>query len=167
MRRLLTLLLLMMMLPALAEEAVPIYFPGDEVADFALTTWDGNAVVLSSMLEEKEAVALHFFATWCGGCEAEMPLLQAAYEAWGDRVGFIAVTIVDADTDKKLNTFCTRRGLTFPVARDTAGLTWQYPMDSVPLTIVIDKSGVFGAIKAGAIADLAEFEVLIQPYLTE
>lgn len=166
MRRFLILLaMLVMALPVLAEDVTSYYSRGDAVEDFTLTTWDGQAVCLSAVLAEKDAVVLHFFATWCGGCEAEMPLIQAAHEAWADRVGIIAVTIADGDTDAKLDTFCTRRGLTFPVARDMAGLAGQYPIYGVPLTVVIDKSGVLREIKEGAMADLTEFEALVRPYL--
>ena len=92
-----------------------------------------------------------------------MPLLQTAYEAYGERVGFLVISIVG--TDKQLETFCTRRGLTFPVARDAAQLSLTYPLYGVPLTLVIDGSGVLQEIREGVLTDMAAFEKLITPYL--
>lgn len=167
MRRMIGLLCLMMCLfavPALAE--IPqFYTRGDMVEDFILTTWDGQEVSLSAALAEKEAVALHFFTLRCGGCEEEMPLLREAYAAWGKRVALIAVTIDEADTNKQLKTYCTRRKLTFPVARDTAELAYQYPIYGVPSTFVIDKDGVLREIKEGAFRDAEEFAAFVTPYL--
>ena len=156
------LVLLMLLVTAKAEERV-MYSRGDMVADFTLTAWDGQEVCLSAALAEKDAVVLHFFSPTCGGCVEEMPLIQAAYEAYAERVGFIVVSI--AGTDKQLETFCTRRGLTFPVARDAAQISLTYPLYGVPLTLVIDKDGVLREIKEGMLADMAAFDALIAPYL--
>ena len=161
-RWLLILILLLPFAAALAEEKT-VYSRGDTVEDFTLTAWDGRELSLSAALAEKEAVLLHFFSPTCGGCVEEMPLLQAAYEAYGERVGFLVISIVG--TDKQLETFCTRRGLTFPVARDAAQLSLTYPLYGVPLTLVIDGSGVLREIKEGVMTDMAAFEKLITPYL--
>ena len=165
MRRLLALVLILLMaVPAAAEEQA-YYSRGDVVADFTLTTWDEQEIQFSQLLAEKEAVLLHFFTLRCGGCEEEMPLLQSVYEVYGDQLAFIAVTIDQADTDKQLKTYCTRRKLVFPVARDTAGLAWQYPIYGVPSTFLIDKEGVLREIKEGAFRDAEEFAAFVAPYL--
>ena len=166
MRKLAIWLLCMLLLTACALAEAPQYYTrGDTVADFILTTWDGLEVSLSAALAEKETVVLHFFTLRCGGCEEEMPLLREACEAWGERVALIAVTIDEADTDKQLKTYCTRRKLTFPVARDTAELAYQYPIYGVPSTFVIDKDGVLREIKEGAFRDAEEFASFVAPYL--
>lgn len=165
MRRLVCMLLMLLMaVPAWAEEQM-LYAPGDAVADFTLTTWDDQEFILSAALAEKDAVVLHFFTLRCGGCEEEMPLIQAMYEQYGDRLAFIAVTIDEADTVKQLKTYCTRRKLMFPVAKDTARLAWQYPIYGVPSTFIIDKDGLRQDVKEGAFRDEAEFAAFVAPYL--
>lgn len=166
--RTLALWLICMLLAACAQAEAPRYYTrGDVVADVQLTTWDGQNVSLSTALSEKEAVVLHFFTMSCGGCEEEMPLLRDAYAAWGERVALIAVTIDEACTDKQLETYCTRRGLVFPVARATAELVSRYPIYGMPSTFVIDRDGVLREIKEGALVDLAAFEALITPWLAD
>ena len=159
------LLALLLALSFAQAETAEKYHLGDAVGDFALTTWDGQPVTLSGALAEKELVLLHFWAGWCGACEEEMPVLQAFWEEYGDRVAVIAVTISDQDTVEKLQTYCTRRGLTFPVAQDTAGLKQQYPVYGVPASIVIDGTGTMVALKEGAMASAADYAALVAPWL--
>lgn len=167
MKRMITLLLALLLAMgcayAVSEEQ---YHPGSAGDDFALTTWDGKQVTLSGALAEKELVLLHFWMGGCGACEAEMPHLQAFWEEYGDRVAVIAVTISAQDTDAKLKNYCTRRGLTFAVARDTAGLQQQYAVTGVPVSIVMDRSGTMVALKTGAMASAAEYTSLVEAHLS-
>lgn len=158
-------LALLMMISLVQAEPSEKYHLGDATGDFSLTTWDGQHVTLSGALVEKELVLLHFWAGWCGACEEEMPVLQAFWEEYGDRVAVIAVTISDQDTDKKLKTYCTRRELTFPMARDTAGLQQQYPVYGVPVSIVINGDGTIVEFKEGAMDAAADYAALVAPYL--
>ena len=163
MKRCLAMLLMLLLLPFAGAEERTAYSRGDQVADFTFTAWDGQVMSLSAALAEKDAVVLHFFSPTCGGCVEEMPLLQSAYEMYGAQVGFLVVSI--AGTDKQLQTFCTRRELTFPVARDAQQICLDYPLYGVPLTLVIDKDGVLREIKEGVLADLEAFTKLLSPYL--
>jgi thiol-disulfide isomerase/thioredoxin len=40
-------------------------------------------------------VLVNLWASWCAPCREEMPLLQAAYERFGDRIGFLGVNTQD------------------------------------------------------------------------
>ena len=164
MRRLLILLVLLLTATTALAETELCYTQGDQVEDFVLTTWDGQEISLYAELAEKDVVVLHFFSTVCAACEEEIPLWQTAWETYADRVGFIAVDIVD-DEDARLGKFLQRRGVTYPVAVDRAGLTLEYPIYGVPLTMIIDKDGVLQEILGGALTDLAELEEILAPYL--
>ena len=65
-------------LPALR---LPCLVPGEDVALDDL----GDRPVL-----------VNLWASWCAPCREEMPLLQAAYERDGDRVGFLGVNTEDS-----------------------------------------------------------------------
>ena len=43
-------------------------------------------------------VLVNLWASWCAPCREEMPMLQAAYEREGDRVGFLGVSTEDTPT---------------------------------------------------------------------
>ena len=126
-RILASLMMLIMLITALpAAHAAPFYQLGDRVADFTVTTWDGQTVSLYDMLEEKDVVLINVWATWCGPCRQEVPAMQAAYEQYGDSVGIIALDAESRDTDEAIAAFVRDTGMTFPAALDTAGIAYSF-----------------------------------------
>lgn len=83
---------------------------------------------------------INFWASWCGPCREEMPLLQRMHRRAGDSVLFLGVDVKD---DKaKARSFLRRLGVTYPQVYDTLGgfpisLRWS----GVPDTLVISASG--------------------------
>ena len=45
------------------------------------------------VLESKEVVLVDFFATWCGPCKAQGPILDTLAESMGDKVKIFKVDI--------------------------------------------------------------------------
>ena len=52
---------------------------GEPAPNFELTTFDGQKIRLSDL--KGHVVVLNFWATWCGPCKRELPLLSAYYKA--------------------------------------------------------------------------------------
>ena len=87
-------------------------------ADFDLPGLNGSRFVLAE--HSDRPVFLYFWASWCGPCEEEAPLIQALwpeYEARG--YTFIGVNILDGE--QSALDFVERHGLTFPTAIDSDG----------------------------------------------
>ncbi|MXW06597.1 MAG: TlpA family protein disulfide reductase [Gammaproteobacteria bacterium] len=66
--------------------------PGQKVADFTLTSLDGEAVSLSDVLRQNDIVLIDFWASWCGPCIASFPKFKELRDTYGPE-GFEIVAI--------------------------------------------------------------------------
>ncbi len=51
---------------------------GEPAPDFQVTTFDGKKLTLGDF--KGQVLILNFWATWCGPCKQELPLLDRYYE---------------------------------------------------------------------------------------
>ena len=132
---------------------VPI---GSTAPGFTLPSLTGGAPVSLDALgrDAHRPVVLNFFASWCGPCQKETPLLARTAEAErakGSAVRFVGVDV--ADQRANAIAFVHSSGITYPVGTDsdltvTSGL---YGLNGEPNTFFIDGSGevighVIGAV---------------------
>ncbi|MGH3071709.1 MAG: redoxin domain-containing protein [Gaiellaceae bacterium] len=107
---------------------------------FTLERLDGEGELSIGSLRGK-TVVLNFWATWCGPCKDETPLLQEAWLRWRDQdVVFVGVDIRDFRGDAR--DFLARYGVTYPNVFDGKGSTvGRYGVAGVPETYFIDTRG--------------------------
>ena len=169
MKKLLSLLLaLTLCLGSIAFAEAPeatVYQPGDKIADFTITTFDGKTVTLSDVLKEKEAVLINIWATWCGPCRNEFPYLEEAYELYKDQVEVIALSCEPTDTPDVLTEFVADMGLTFPVGQDTLNLSALFAVDGIPTSIIVDRFGTICFIEVGSQPSAEAFTRLFDLFL--
>ena len=114
--------------------------PGKAVPDFTAPLLGGDGSLTMSDLEGKP-VMLNFWASWCGPCKDEAPLLQAAHERYGDRISFLGVDIRDANSDAL--EFVAEYGLTYPSVRDEQMRVYaDYGLTGQPETFFVDAQGI-------------------------
>ena len=71
---------------------------GQPFIDFTLMTNNDTEVVLSEMIPQNKLTLVDFWASWCGPCRRENPVVKAAYEQFHE-LGFDVIG-VSVDQDK-------------------------------------------------------------------
>ena len=153
--------------PSEPADSAGYYQIGDKIEDFTITTYDGREISLYKVLEEKEMVLLNLWATWCGPCASEFPAMQEAYAQYQDKVEIIALSVEPTDSNEVLTDYVQEKGMTFCVARDTAGLGSRISYSGIPTSIVVDRFGTICLIEEGAVPDMAVFTNLFAFYTAE
>jgi peroxiredoxin len=137
---------------------------GKPLDDFSLTDIEGNTVRLSDY--EGKVVLINAWATWCPPCIAEMPDLNAYYQAHQED-GFIILAINAGDSAEQAAEFADQKGLTFPVLLDTnTRLLSSLGINSYPTSILVGQDGIVKKIHVGMLTPQA-LEDEITPYLRQ
>lgn len=112
---------------------------GQVAPDFALKSTTGENLRLSEY--RGDVVMINFWATWCGPCRQEMPLLDELYGRY-HRVGFNLLGVnIDDDTERALR-MVEELDLHFPVVFDTRKeVSRLYNVEAMPATILVDREG--------------------------
>ena len=113
---------------------------GQSAPDFALKSSTGENLRLSEF--RGDVVMVNFWATWCGPCRQEMPLLDELYSRYG-RVGFSLLGVNIDDNSSKAMDMVSELGVTFPVLFDSSKeVSKLNEVDAMPVTVLIDRDGV-------------------------
>ncbi|HLZ27929.1 MAG TPA: TlpA disulfide reductase family protein [Chloroflexota bacterium] len=108
--------------------------------EFSLGLFDGSTFTLSNALRTGKPVVVNFWASWCGPCADEAPLLQDAARRNADSFTFVGIDVQDLDADAA--TFLKKYGVTYPNGSGNAGpISIQYGMRGVPETYFIAPDG--------------------------
>ena len=107
---------------------------------------------------------LNLWASWCGPCREELPLVQELADAAGEQVRVIGV--ITQDGIPQATSFAADAGATFPGAFDgTAQVMTGLGVKALPLTAFVAADGSVAHVELGGIASLEEFEELVATHL--
>ena len=107
--------------------------------DFTLKSSSGENVKLSEL--RGTVVLLNFWASWCGPCRTEMPLLDELYQEYRD-YGFTILGVNLDENRDQANLLLDKIPVSFPVLFDPANSTSEtYQVDAMPTTVLIDRNG--------------------------
>ena len=137
--------------------------PGKLARDFTLESLDGSQVSLSDY--RGQVVLVNFWATWCPPCRAEIPDLEAAYQAHRQD-GFVILGVDVEDPRHLIESFLDEVEMTYPILLDEAGRTSrEYRAPGLPMTLLLDREGVIQVRHAGYISaeQLSEYLEQVLP----
>ena len=121
--------------PAIA--ALPVV--GSRAPDFALKSRAGHNVRLSEL--RGEVVLINFWASWCGPCRQELPLLEQLYQQYRE-AGFTLLGVNIDENQANAEDMLQRLGVHFPALFDSdKRVSRLYDVDAMPATLLIDRDG--------------------------
>ncbi|WP_263357778.1 TlpA family protein disulfide reductase [Acidicapsa ligni] len=135
----------------------------EKPASLSLRNLQGKDMRLSDL--RGKIVVLNFWATWCGPCDAEMPMLVKAADKYkDDNVAFLGVSVDAADTQKKIPGYLEKRGISYPiwVGATDEDLKRLKLGEAVPATVFLDTDGmvrarILGQMRPGEIEERVEW----------
>ena len=120
---------------------------GRSAPDFALKSASGENLRLSEY--RGNVVMINFWATWCGPCRQEMPLLDDLYNRY-QRVGFSLLGVNIDDDSRRAMRMVEELGVSFPVLFDAdKEVSKLYQVEAMPVTLLLDREGTVRHVHHG------------------
>jgi peroxiredoxin len=106
---------------------------------FSLGSNVGKAVNLAQY--KGQVVMINFWASWCGPCRQEMPLLESIYKKY-NKLGFTMLGVNVEPDSNAANKWLEATPVTFPILYDTdSKVSKLYDVAGMPSTVIVDRQG--------------------------
>jgi peroxiredoxin len=129
-------------LPALAADPT-----GSPAPAFTLGSSAGSNVSLAQY--KGQVVMLNFWASWCGPCRQEMPLLESIYKKY-NRMGFTLIGVNVEPDSNAANQWLKQTPVSFPILYDKdSKVSKMYDVAGMPSTVIIDRTGKVRVLHRG------------------
>jgi thiol-disulfide isomerase/thioredoxin len=115
--------------------------------DFARTELHGSAIRLAEY--RGKVVVLNFWATWCPPCKIEIPWLMAFQSRYEDHGLAVIGVSMDGGGWGLAKPFAVQRKINYPVVIGGEDLAKLHGVESLPMTVLIDRDGNIAAVHSG------------------
>ncbi len=132
--------------------------------DFSLTDTQGQTVTLSGY--KGKVVLLDFWATWCPACQFEVPWYSEFSKKYGDKGLAVVGVSLDKGGLSVVKPYMEQKKMEYTVALGNDDLLLEFGLKTVPVTMLIDKSGRIAVAHVGMV-DKDNFEGHIQELLQQ
>lgn len=110
-----------------------------KAANFTLKSRSGENIKLSEL--RGNVVMINFWASWCGPCRQEMPLLEKIHKKYKS-LGFTLLGVNVEENSAAAKNYLKDVKVTFPILFDNTSKTSKlYKVSAMPTTILIDRNG--------------------------
>ena len=124
---------LVIALPAVATA------PSGPAPSFSLSSKAGSQVNLAQF--KGQVVMINFWASWCGPCRQEMPLLEDIYRKY-NKLGFTLLGVNVEPDSKAADDWLKQTPVSFPILYDKdSKVSQMYDVSGMPSTVIIDRKG--------------------------
>ena len=122
------------------KDTTTYVFEGDNAPLFTATTLDGKEISIEQL--KGKVILINYFATWCGPCMKEMPLLESEIYKKITDDDFVLVCIGREHTAEELVKFKEEKGFDLPMAPDPKREIYsKYAKMMIPRNFVIGRDG--------------------------
>jgi peroxiredoxin len=110
-----------------------------QAPDFTLKSDSGANLKLSEL--RGEVVLINFWASWCGPCRQEMPILSELHDKFKD-MGFTVLGVNVEENSAEARRLLKDMPVSFPVLFDNnSTVSKQYDVVAMPSTVLVDRDG--------------------------
>lgn len=126
----------------------PVAANGDPGARMQLASLRGKPVVLD------------FWATWCGPCAVQAPILDRIARRHAKR-GLVVLGVNVDDPPETARAYAAQKGLSYPIVTDPSrAAASRYGVQQLPSLVVIDKEGRVVAYLTGIVDEASLDEIV-------
>lgn len=124
---------------------------GQLAPDFTLKNTQGENLNLAE--QRGQIIVINFWASWCGPCRKEMPILQTLHNKYSSLGAAVWGVNVEQENQAGKD-FLADLQLDFPLFFDNSNtITAKYQIEAMPTTVIVDRNGkvrhVFKGYKEG------------------
>jgi peroxiredoxin len=114
---------------------------------FQLQMMNGKSLALSDL--KGQVVLINFWASWCGPCRQEMPILDQLYRSYKE-AGFTLVGVNVEPSVGDAKKFLQGTPVSFPILLDPQSkVSNLYEVSGMPSTVIVDRNGVVRYVHRG------------------
>ncbi|MGB8332271.1 MAG: TlpA disulfide reductase family protein [Polyangiales bacterium] len=150
----------------LSATAASALAPGDLPPPIEMPDQSGKRVDFQEL--EGKVVLVDFWASWCGPCKQEMPVLEALYRKYAAQ-GLRVIGVNIDSSSKKMTKFLNSAPVSFRIVHDPKlVVASKYEPAAMPSSYFIGRDGKVRYIHEGfGTKDAAEIEARIKALLAE
>lgn len=114
---------------------------GDQIETFTLPNMQTESVSLDSVITSHKLTWVNFWATWCGPCRREMPMMAELYNKFKDK-GLAIVAISVGEKHSTVAQYLSNNPVPFTILTDVDGsIATQFKIKALPTSFLVDSTG--------------------------